>query len=258
MKLKAFPLTICFVIFAWALTLDARDVSKATLPASREAPAAPNWWGNRHRAKLAEIARCKDVDVVFLGDSILHYWEERHPVSWSKWTKDRSLNALNLGFSGDQTEHVMWRITNGELDGYRAKAIVLLIGTNNAGHIKESEEPASNVAAGIRAILDVIKAKQPQAKVILCAILPRGKEKDFADNVPWRNLEANVLIRRFCDGKNVIWCDFGNEYLGPRGIVDRTLMPDQLHPSAAGYEIFAKAVFPVVWRLIGAKESAAQ
>jgi len=234
--------------------VSARDAAKACEPRDRN---GTEWWSKRHPDKLAEIDAKKDFNVVFLGDSITHYWEG-HKESWAKWTSDPAYKVLNLGFSGDRTEHVMWRIAHGELDGYQAKVFVLMIGTNNAGHLKESEEPASNVAAGIRAILDAVKSKQPQAKIILCAILPRGKKEDFAHNVPWRNNEANVLIRRFCDGKDIIWCDFGNQFLGSRGVVDTRLLPDQLHPSDAGYDIFGASVFPIIDRILGLAKDPAE
>ena len=237
-------------VLAAVAMLSARDVSKAVTPASRVGD--NKWWAPRHQEKLDEISRRKEFNVVFLGDSITHYWEG-HRESWEKWAGGDVYRTLNLGFSGDRTENVLWRIANGELDGYKAKVVVLMIGTNNAGHLKEIDEPAENVAAGIKAILEAIRVKQPQAKTVLCAILPRGKREDFANNVPWRNNEANVLIRRFCDGKNVIWCDFGNRFLASRGAVDTRLMPDLLHPSDAGYDVFGASVFPVIDELLGVK-----
>ena len=231
----------------------ARDVSKATTPDSRALKG--NWWEKRHRQKLAEIAAKSAIDVVFLGDSIINFWEERHLSSWTKWTDKLPASVLNLGFSGDRTENVIWRIQNGELDGYKAKVIVLMVGTNNAGHLKEADEPASNIAAGIRTILDLLRVRQPAAKIVLCAILPRARERDVIDGVCARNLETNVLVRKFCDGKDVIWCDFGNEFLAARGKVDQELMTDYLHPSDAGYEVFGSAVWPVVLRLLEANEA---
>ena len=230
----------------------AREAAVAASPCSRN---GVKWWQERHPAKLAEIAKRSDVNIVFLGDSITHYWEGHHD-NWKKWTSGAAYRVLNLGFSGDRTEHVLWRIANGELDGYSAKVLVLMIGTNNAGHLSEKDEPASNVAAGVAAILKAVREKQPQAKIILCAILPRGKPADFAQNVPWRNTEANVLIRRMCDGENIIWCDFGNEFLAARGQVDKRLMPDSLHPSDAGYDVFGSAVFPVIDRILGISREA--
>ncbi|MBQ3341927.1 MAG: hypothetical protein IJG84_08555 [Kiritimatiellae bacterium] len=240
-------MAVCAVSVLLSTATAARDASRACAPQSRGETA---WWIGRHSEKLAEIAARKDFNVVFLGDSIMHYWEG-HKENWTKWMGGSGYNVLNLGFSGDKTENVMWRIANGELDGYRAKVFVLMIGTNNAGHLRELDEPASNVAAGVKSILDAIRERQPQAKVILCAILPRGKKEDFAGNVPWRNIEANVLIRRFCDGENVIWCDFGNQFLGARGTVDAHLLPDGLHPSDAGYDVFAASVLPLVDKILG-------
>ena len=241
---------VFLAILAFAVPVFARDASKAATPASRIGD--NKWWGPRHKEKLAEIASRKEFNVVFLGDSITHYWEGCRD-SWKKWTGGSDYKALNLGYSGDKTENVLWRILNGELDGYSAKVIVLMIGTNNTGHLKPDEEPAENVAVGIRAILDVIGERQPNAKIVLCAVLPRGKKEDFANNVPWRNNEVNVLIRKFCDGKNVIWCDFGNRFLAARGEIDARLMPDRLHPSLAGYDVFGASVFPVIDGILGLK-----
>lgn len=245
---------LVFAMCSASLASHARDVSMATSPCSRP---EVEWWGPRHGQKLEEIARRKDINVVFLGDSITHFWEkDRHLPNWRKWTSDPALKVLNLGFSGDRTENVIWRIQNGEMDGYSAKVVVLMIGTNNAGQLKESDEPASNVVAGVKTILDLIRERQPQATVVLCAILPRSRGKDLVKNVPQRNQEANARLREFCDGKNVVWCDFGKEYLLADGKVNSELMPDFLHPSDAGYDIFGAAVFPVIGRLLGLKSSA--
>ena len=84
--------------------------------------------------------------------------------------------------------------------------------------------------------------------------MPRGKEKDLVNDVPRRNDEANSLIRRSCDGKDVIWCDFGNRYLDDKGAVDIRLLPDLLHPSDDGYDVFAEAVFPILDQILGLKE----
>lgn len=249
MKCLLLAVTACLAVASFA-----RDVSKATSPRSRERE--NKWWGPRHEQKLDEIKTNGNVDVVFIGDSITHYWErERHIANWRKWTVDSGFTARNLGFSGDQTENVIWRLVHGELDGYKTSVVVLMIGTNNAGHLKESEEPATNVAAGVRTILDLIREKQPQAKVVLCAILPRGRKEDFANNVPWRNLEANVLLRRLCDGENVVWCDFANEFLAKRGKPDRQLFEDQLHPTDAGYDVFGAAVLPVIRCLLAGEKN---
>ena len=152
--------------------------------------AGKGYWDRRHAAKLAEIAAGpKEYDFVFLGDSITHNWEGwSDPIDVSKVTKayergelhfpngpgrtvyeemKREFRLLNLGVGGDSTEHVLWRLDNGEMDGYVTRGVMLMIGTNNSG------KPES-VAAGVKAILAKIAEKQPQAKVLLLPIFPSG------------------------------------------------------------------------------------
>ena len=107
-----------------------------------------------------------EIDLVFCGDSITHCWESRCPTILKEIKSKHSL--LLAGFSGDRTEHLLWRLKYGELDGYRAKSVMLLIGTNNSADTPEK------IAAGVKACLNVIREKQPQAKVVLMAIFPRS------------------------------------------------------------------------------------
>ena len=92
---------------------------------------------------------------------------------WTKYYADR--NALNLGFSGDRTENVLWRLQNGEIDGIAPKLAVIMIGTNNTGH---RSDPPEQIAAGVQAILSELQQRLPDTKVLLLAIFPRGADKD--------------------------------------------------------------------------------
>ena len=107
------------------------------------------WWANRFlsRHRLIEGFKGKTVDVVMLGDSITHFWEWKHPKSWARFTNGKSV--LNLGYGGDKTENVIWRIEHGELDGYTAKCVVLMVGTNN--NTPKASDPAA-VAKGVETI----------------------------------------------------------------------------------------------------------
>ena len=133
------------------------------------------WWANRFlsRHRLVEQQKGKTVDLVLLGDSIMHFWEWKHPESWKKLTQGRTV--LNLGYGGDRTQNVLWRIAHGELDGYKAKNVVLMIGTNN--NSSNDTDPA-NVAKAIEAIIAQVRAKQPGAQLILHPIFPRGVSAD--------------------------------------------------------------------------------
>ena len=196
--------------------------------------------------KNLEIARSKGAyDLVMVGDSITHFWE-----GCAYWTSGRVVQAdlerrfslLNLGYGGDSTQHVLWRMENGELDGYRAKVIALMIGTNN----RESPE---EVAGAIRRILDLIAAKQPQATVVLQSVLPRGEP---GNPIRVRNEKLNAIIRGFADGRKVRWLDLTNRFLNTDGTLAVGLMTDEtdpgsdrqyfLHPHELGYEVWRDAL----------------
>ena len=202
------------------------------------------WQMKRHREKMASVTN-GGAKVVFIGDSITHFWETHGKAQWNKYFADGKYKALNLGTSADRTEHVLWRLTEGrELDGYEAKCILLMIGTNNSGQFPFEKEPPVDTILGIREILNVIAAKQPNARTILTSIFPRGR--DDGDPIRRRNEVVNKEISKFADGKKVIWCDFSDKFLDAQGRLSRELMPDLLHPNARGYEIWVSAVLPLI------------
>jgi beta-glucosidase len=192
-----------------------------------------------------ERLRGKTVDIVFVGDSIMHFWEWKHPESWRRLTKGRTV--LNLGYGGDRTENVIWRIQHGELDGYRAKNVVLMIGTNN--NSSDATRPA-NVAKGVEAIVALIKAKQPGARLILHPVFPRGNSprptKHHAKARP-RNDATNALLKDFASKRpEIMWIDFNDKLVDSSGWVPKRIMPDGIHPSDAGYDLWMNAILPIV------------
>lgn len=210
------------------------------------------WQMKRHNEKMQEIL-AGGAPVVFIGDSITHFWETHGKDVWKMFFAQGERRAINLGTSADRTEHVIWRITEGkELDGYEAKCIVLMIGTNNTGHFPIEKEPPVDTIYGIKEILRVIQEKQPKARVILTSIFPRGATRDDARRR--RNEIVNKEISRFADGKRVIWCDFSDKFLTADGRLSAELFPDLLHPNKRGYEIWASAVVPLIDRILAAKE----
>ena len=211
----------------------------------------PNCWQMKRHAEKMSVVTNGGAKVVFIGDSITHFWESHGKDQWKKYFADGPRKALNLGTSADRTEHVLWRLTvGGELDGYEAKCILLMIGTNNSGHFPFDKEPPTDTILGIRRILDVIKEKQPHARTILTAIFPRGA--DGTDGYRRRNNVVNKEIATFADGKSVIWCDFSDKYLDAEGRLSRELFPDLLHPNDRGYEIWASAVIPLIDKVLAA------
>lgn len=205
-----------------------------------------HWWANRFLSRHMQIEKVKgkSVDVVLMGDSIMHFWEWKHPESWKKFTANRT--ALNLGYGGDRTQHVLWRIAHGELDGYEAKCVVLMIGTNNNS---SKDTKPENVASAIELIVEKIREKQPNAKIVLHPIFPRGKSAESVRHVDARarNDKTNALLKKFAekDGK-VVWIDFNDKLVDATGWVPASIMRDEIHPTSEGYEIWMEALAPVL------------
>jgi lysophospholipase L1-like esterase len=194
-----------------------------------------DWWADRMLQKRNQIVASKgEIDLVFFGDSITHNWEGAGKAKLAELSKTYSI--LDIGYGGDQTQHLVWRGLNGELDGYKAKCIMLMIGTNNARSYKPED-----VAKGIRRILDVIAEKQPQAKVLLLPIFMRGEGP--GNKLRCNNEAVNAIIKGYADGDKVIWVDFNAKWLDKNGDT-KWIMPDRLHPNAAGYTIWTDAVLP--------------
>ncbi|MGM9484987.1 GDSL-type esterase/lipase family protein [Roseateles sp. NT4] len=200
---------------------------------------AVDWWLPRHEQKLAEIQAHREagrrVDLVFLGDSITQGWENEGKAAWAQ--SFAKYNAVALGFGGDRTENLLWRLQHGELDGMSPKAVVMMIGTNNTGD--RLEDPALTLA-GIQKNLDEIRRRQPQAKVLLLALFPRGEKPD--DLMRRHNARINALLPQLADGKQVVFLDIGRALTNPDGTLSKDILPDWLHLSPAGYEIWARSL----------------
>jgi lysophospholipase L1-like esterase len=201
------------------------------------------WWNGNCERILADIRKMEgEIDVAFVGDSITARW--RGCESWTKhWG---SCRAVNMGIGGDRTQNVLWRLQNGGLDGYKAKLFVVMIGTNNLWDKKA--EPA-DVAAGVKAILDLIQAKQPQARILLMSILPAGEKPN-----PGREKRSavNGLISKFAGG-SVEYMDISAKYLEADGTISKEVMHDFLHLAPKGYDIWAEAISGKVREIAGGR-----
>jgi len=196
-----------------------------------------DWWQQRHTEKNALAAENK-YDLILIGDSITHGWEKGGKTVWDEYYADR--NALNLGYSGDHTEHVLWRLNNGELKNQQdARLAVMMIGTNNTGHL---EQDPYETAEGIERILSVLRARCPKAKVLLLGVFPRSVSP--GDHKRLINVSINQQIAKLADGDRVHFLDIGDAFLTPEGILLPEIMPDALHPKEAGYRIWAEAIEP--------------
>jgi len=202
-----------------------------------------------------EVSKQGEAQLVFLGDSITAGWNGKGKEAWVKYWAP--MKAANFGIGGDRTEHILWRLQNGNYDGLSPKLTVLMIGTNNTGHegrpMKEHggveyKSSAEETAEGVKAIVDLLKKKQPQMKILLLAIFPRGA--DSKDAKRQKNEAANQIIAKLADDKTVFFMDINDQLLEEDGTLSKEIMPDLLHPNARGYEIWSKAIEPKVKALM--------
>lgn len=193
--------------------------------------------------KVAELgSRSK---VIFIGDSITQGWEGDGKDVWARYYAQR--DAINLGIGGDRTQHVLWRLDNGNLNGISPKAAVVMIGTNNSNG--EDNSPGQ-IVDGVRAIIDKLRAKLPETKILLLAIFPRAENFSVQRG---KLAQINQVLRRVADEKNVFWIDFGHKFLNDDGTMPRELMPDYLHLSPKGYAIWAESIEEPLARILGDK-----
>jgi lysophospholipase L1-like esterase len=188
-------------------------------------------WMSRHNGFVTR-AKQGNIDLVLLGDSITDGWNNSGRAVWQK--EFPNWKMANFGIGGDTCQAILYRITNGELDGYQAKAFMLMLGTNNTRSYSGEE-----IAAAVTKIVGIIKDKQPQAKILLLAIFPRGANANDANR---KKLDvANPILAKLDDGKNVKYLSINEKFLKP----DASLIGfggDNLHPNAQGYQIWADAV----------------
>lgn len=206
-------------------------------------------WMKRHEGFVA-AAKKGGVDLLFVGDSITDFWLTRGKAVWDKnWAP---LHAADIGISGDRTQHVLWRIENGELDGLAPKAIVLMIGTNNLGPESVDNPTLRNTpaeaAAGVKAIVAELRHRLPDAKILLLGVFPRAH--DANDPFRARVKTVNDSIASLADGTHVHYLDIGAKFLTADGTLEKEIMPDFLHPSLKGYEIWADAIRDQVTALL--------
>ena len=203
-----------------------------------------SWWTLRHDA-VNERVKQGNVDLLMIGDSITHGWEGGGKEYWDKYYAPR--NAVNMGFSGDRTQHVLWRLEHGHLDGISPKLAVLMIGTNNSNG---KDNTAEEIADGIIAICKELQAECPRMKILILAIFPRGPE--LSDQRE-KNAKASSLASEIADGKMIHYLDINDKFLTADGFLSMKVMPDYLHPNEAGYKIWAEAIEPKVAELMGEK-----
>jgi lysophospholipase L1-like esterase len=221
----------------WALAEDKKEGKKRENTAIK-----PSKKDEKRHEGFVAIAKKGHIDVLFLGDSITDGWRGKPGIEvWNKHFKP--LKAANFGIGGDRTQHVLWRLQNGELEGITPKAAVLMIGTNNLG-----SNTAEEIAGGITAIVKEIHHKSPHTKVLLLGIFPRSPKS--ADSVRDKIKDINHRISNLGKHKNVKYLDIGKKFLQKDGTLTKEIMPDYLHLSGKGYQIWAEAIEGEVKQLL--------
>jgi lysophospholipase L1-like esterase len=251
--MKQFPLPFCLAVASVVFLATPKSFAQDTNAISASAnvavknsaiipvPRDPKWVA-RHEGFVAQ-AKKGGIDLLFMGDSITDFWRNRGSNVWNQFYAPQ--HAANFGISGDHTQHVLWRMDNGELDGIHPKVVVLMIGTNNTGKEKNGSprNTPPQVIEGVTAVVNDLRTRLPDSKILLLAIFPRG------DGGPAQQAqinEVNAAIAKLDDGKMVKFLDIGAKFLDADGTLPKSVMPDLLHPNEDGYQIWADAMNPTL------------
>lgn len=231
-------------MLACAALLTGANLFAAGHSAIDPTPRGDQGWKNRQELINKRVKETGEKgEVIFVGDSITQGWEGSGKETWERVYGP--MNALNLGISGDRTQHVLWRLDHGNLDGLKPKAAVVMIGTNNSNN---EDNTVEQIAEGVAAIVKKLREKLPDTKVLLLAIFPRGENPN-----PQRGkiLQVNQILHKLADDENIFYYDLGPKFLDDKGRISREIMPDYLHLSRAGYEIWANAMRTPLSKALG-------
>ena len=229
-----------WLLIAMALTFGQAALAEnsAIVPVARTNAS----WIQRHEL-MNRQAQKGHIDLIYVGDSIVEHYNKQGKEVWAHYYADR--NALNLGISGDRTEHVLWRLDHGNIEGITPKLAIVMIGQNNGGH-----NTAEEIAEGVTAVVQRLRAKLPGTKILLLAIFQR-REKPTPERAVLD--KANEIVSKLADGKNVFCMDINHIYVQPDGSIPKSLMYDFEHPTPLGHKVWAEAIESKVAELMGDK-----
>jgi lysophospholipase L1-like esterase len=230
------------------MTMAARPaVAQDTTRNTAAIPALSPGFQQRH-TQFLEVAKQGNIDLLLMGDSITDWWRNRGIDAFN--ANFAGIACANFGIAGDRTQGVLWRMENGELEGYTPKLMMLMIGTNNLGGGRggAGNTPAQ-IAEAITLIVNKFKTKFPTAKVLLLGVFPRGAMASAPQREPIKQI--NAIIAKLDDGgKTVRYMDIGDKFLEPDGSIAVSTMADGLHPTAEGYTKWAAAVMPTIKEML--------
>jgi lysophospholipase L1-like esterase len=249
------PILFLIVLFAGANMLLPSLAPAQTPPAAADQP-VPRTDRNSMtaHAQLLDKAKKGGIDVYFEGDSITRRWGAMdYPDLLANWKQNFfGWNAANFGWGADAIQNILWRLHNGELDGVHPKVIVLLAGTNNVGYFVPADgvdAKAADITRGLKAILDAMQTKAPQAIIIVMGVFPRN---DNMSVMPLIN-KINDQLAKFADGKRIRYLNINDKLADKDGrLFDGMMNPnDKLHPTIKGYQVWADALKPIFLELLG-------
>ena len=208
-------------------------------------PAKHEGWGMEQFEKINDVVKQNqgEIDLLFIGDSITQRWAEAGKPVWDKFYSHRK--AVNIGISGERTEHILWRLENGNIDGIYPKVSIVLIGTNNVG---VGRFTAEQTVDGVRAVVSSLVEKRPDTKIILMGIFPRGHSFNEQRVII---TQINQALAKLHDGETVYFMDIGHTFVDEDGFISEELMPTGVHPSEKGFRIWAEALEPLIVELLG-------
>jgi lysophospholipase L1-like esterase len=225
----------------FAQTNAAPESNQCIKPVPREGPAYQRFLELNQRVQSSH----GQAEVIFVGDSITQGWEGNGKEVWAKYYAPR--HALNLGIGSDHTQHVLWRLDHGNLDGLKPKVAVVLIGVNN---IPDERNTCREVLEGVTAVVQKLRERLPETEVLLLAIFPF--REDFCAQ-RGKALQINQALHKLDDGHWIRFLDIGYLFIQPDGRIPRDMMRDYLHPSAKGYSLWAEAMEPELAAMLGEK-----
>ena len=202
-----------------------------------------------HEQLLAKRTQGR-IDVYFAGDSIVRRWGATdYPQLLANWNQNfHGWNAANFAWGADRLQNILWRLQHGELDDVHPKVIVLLAGTNNVGTQPGDAAKVAEITRGVEAVVSLLREKAPAATIILTGIFPRN---DYIAVMPTITA-INANLARLADGRTVRFVNVNGRLAGPDGVLmDGVMNADRLHPSIAGYQIWADALKPILTDLLG-------
>jgi beta-glucosidase len=212
-----------------------------------------DWWQKRFAEKNKQLEQ-GDAQLLLIGDSITHGWDNNS----AKAAREKYLDGwkwVNLGFGGDQTQHVLWRLDNAPMHAVKPKAIMLMIGTNNIGGGRNSKSSPQDTADGIAAIVNKLRILYPAAKILVLNVFPRDEKPDGERRVLVDEINK-LLPKTLGVQKNVTLFSINDKFLDKDGTLPKSVMPDSLHPQEGGYLTWGEAVEPKLKSMINNKKPA--